>query len=110
MIFLYIFNQQPSLSFAPLSLVSIVKVASLYSDLNKLNLNVKLEDSFRKVFIAPHSQITLKSKFNQQFFGYRHQTQSFAACFPPPSSVIADLKGLGKVDIALKFEIVPHTG
>lgn len=52
--------------------------------------------------IASSSEIALRSTFNKKYLGYRHQTQTFASCFPPPAASPL-LKNMGKVDRVLKF-------
>lgn len=55
------------------------------------------------------SEISLKSRYNQKYFGYKNQSQTFAANFPP-LCVNTNIKNMGKVDRALKFEVVPQYG
>lgn len=62
-----------------------------------------------KVVLSSFSEITLRSAFNLKYLGYKNQTQSFAASFPPLCAT-AVLKNMGKVDRALKFEIMPQYG
>lgn len=52
--------------------------------------------------IASSTEIALRAAFNKKYLGYRHQTQAFAAAFPPPAASPI-LKNMGKVDRVLKF-------
>lgn len=78
-------------------------------------INGPFINTLRHVLLPAPSEISLRSRFNSKFMGFRHANQLIAACFPPANIYTQQQTDLldkkeQPLDMALRFRLVAREG